>query len=138
MRRDGVVRIRHLHDVLQQPKRISQTVHFRSPVFSIGQIIPNSLNPQRDPNARYIFNSERDVSQAEICRQGKSKECIVVRLSVHENLIRPELVTRLGKKAPDDIQRDVCSDAGSCSLCYSSKLRVHSTSLYLVALVPRR
>ena len=138
MRRDGVVRIRHSHDVLQQPKGISQTFHFRSPVFSIGRIIPYSVNPQRDPNAQYSFNSERDALQSEICRQGKSKECIVVRLSVHENLIRPGLVTLLKKKAPDDLQRDVCSDAGSCFLCYSSKLRVHSTSLYLVALSPRR
>jgi hypothetical protein len=133
MRRGGVVRIRHLHDVHQQPKGISQTVHLRSPVLSIGQIIPNSVNPQRDPNAKYVFDSERDASQSEICRQAENKECIVVRLSVHENVIRPGLVTPFGKKAPDDLQRDVCGDAGSFFLCHSLKPRVHSTSLYLVA-----
>src|SRR5712691_8058410 len=37
---------------------------------------------QRDPEARYSFDSERDASQSEICRQGKGrdKECIIVRL----------------------------------------------------------
>lgn len=43
-----------------------------------GQFIPNSVNPQRDPNTDYIFDSERDASQSEICRQGKNKECIIV------------------------------------------------------------
>ncbi|KAH9997497.1 hypothetical protein BJV77DRAFT_983062 [Russula vinacea] len=44
----------------------------------------------RNPNAQYSFDSERNASQSEICRQGKNKECIIVRLSVHEN-IRPGL-----------------------------------------------
>jgi hypothetical protein len=36
---------------------------------------------QRDPEARYSFDSERDAPQSEICRQGKGrdKECIIVR-----------------------------------------------------------
>jgi hypothetical protein len=39
------------------------------------------INPQRDPHARYILDSERDASQSEICRQGKGrdKECMIVR-----------------------------------------------------------
>ena len=38
---------------------------------------------QRDPDARYTLDSERDASQSEICRQGKGedKECIIVRFS---------------------------------------------------------
>jgi len=81
----SVVRIRYsteftLHDALQQRKGISQTVHFRSPAFfSYDQFIPDLVNPQRDPNAHYIFDSERDASQSEICRQSKNKECIIVR-----------------------------------------------------------
>lgn len=47
--------------------------------YSYGQFIFNSLNPQRDPNAHYVFDSERDASQSEICRQSKNKECIIVR-----------------------------------------------------------
>lgn len=43
-----------------------------------GQFIPNSVNPQRDPNTDYVFDSERDATQSEICRQGKNKECIIV------------------------------------------------------------
>jgi len=85
--------------------------------FSYGQFIPNSVNPQRDPNAHYVFDSERDASQSEICRQSKNKECMIVRLSVHENH-QPNrgLVDTFfwGKKASDDIQGIVCSDAGSC------------------------
>jgi hypothetical protein len=43
-----------------------------------GQFVPDSVNPQRDPNTDYIFDSERDASQSEICRQSKNKECIIV------------------------------------------------------------
>jgi hypothetical protein len=52
------------------------------PLFFIpyDQFIPDSVNPQRDPNAHYSFDSERDASQSEICRQSKNKECIIVRL----------------------------------------------------------
>jgi hypothetical protein len=37
---------------------------------------------QRDPEALYSFDGERDASQSKICRQGKGrdKECITVRL----------------------------------------------------------
>jgi hypothetical protein len=57
------------------------------PLFSYAQFIPNSVNPQRAPNTPYTFDSERGASQSEICRQGKNKECIIVRLSVHEKII---------------------------------------------------
>jgi hypothetical protein len=68
--------------------------------FSYGQFIPNSVNPQRDPNTPYTFDSERGASQSEICRQGKSKECIIVRLSAHKNRHPTgELLTPLGEKS---------------------------------------
>jgi len=38
----------------------------------------------RDPNSKYIFDSERDASQSEICRQSKSKECIVLQMTSRE------------------------------------------------------
>jgi hypothetical protein len=72
-----------VHDALQQREGISQAVHFRSPTFfSYGQFIPDSVNPQRDPNAPYSFDSERDATQSEICRQNKNKECIIVGLKI--------------------------------------------------------
>jgi len=42
----------------------------------------NPIHMQRDPEAWYSLDSERDASQSEICRQGKGrdKECILVRL----------------------------------------------------------
>src|SRR6266566_851651 len=70
------------------------------PLFSYGQFIPNSVNPQRAPNTPYTFDSERGASQSEICRQGKNKECIIVRLSVHENHHPTgDLLTPLGGKS---------------------------------------
>jgi len=42
-------------------------------------------NPQRDPNAHYIFDSERDASQSEICRQSKkNKECMILQMTSRE------------------------------------------------------
>jgi len=40
----------------------------------------------RDPNAHYIFDSERDASQSEICRQGKNlnKECMILQMTSRE------------------------------------------------------
>ncbi|KAH9966422.1 hypothetical protein BC827DRAFT_663180 [Russula dissimulans] len=38
----------------------------------------------RNPNAIYTFDSERDASQSEICRQGKGKECIILRMTSRE------------------------------------------------------
>ncbi|KAH9981522.1 hypothetical protein BGW80DRAFT_337329 [Lactifluus volemus] len=35
----------------------------------------------RNPNAQYTFDSERDASQSEICRQGKGKECIILQMT---------------------------------------------------------
>lgn len=82
-----------------------------------------SLKPiymQRDPEARYFFDSERDASQSEICRQGKGrdKECIIVRLlrfrfakaSTNRRIVKfyqthtPYLspFNNNNKKAPDD------------------------------------
>jgi hypothetical protein len=66
--------------------------------FHMGQFIPNSVNPQRDPNMPYTFDSERGASQSEICRQGKNKECIIVRLSVQENNHNRRLVDTVGGK----------------------------------------
>jgi hypothetical protein len=59
---------------------ISVRIHSLS--FVTGSSDP--VGAQRDPNVQYTFDSERDASQSEICRQGKGKgkECIIVRLSV--------------------------------------------------------
>jgi len=39
----------------------------------------------RDPNAHYIFDSERDASQSEICRQSKkNKECMILQMTSRE------------------------------------------------------
>ena len=84
--------------------------------FICSHYIPDSLNPQRDPNALYSFDSERDASQSEICRQRKNKECIIVgpfrsrkKTSPSRRLVDTSLG---GKKAPDDLQGVVCCDAG--------------------------
>ena len=70
------------------------------PLFSYGQFITDSVNPQRDPNAHYSFDSERDASQSEICRQSKNKECIIVRLSVYKNQHPTgNLLTHVGGKS---------------------------------------
>lgn len=73
--------------------------------------LPNSINPQRDPNALYTFDSERDASQSEICRQGKGKQCIIVCLFSRYCLSQAELMTlkifelKKKKKGSDDLQR---------------------------------
>jgi hypothetical protein len=38
----------------------------------------------RNPNAQYSFDSERNASQSEICRQGKNKECIILQMTSRE------------------------------------------------------
>ncbi|KAI0282199.1 hypothetical protein BGY98DRAFT_139226 [Russula aff. rugulosa BPL654] len=38
----------------------------------------------RDPNAHYSFDSERDATQSEICRQSKNKECIILQMTSRE------------------------------------------------------
>jgi hypothetical protein len=67
---------------------LKQFISVRPLFFQNGRFIPDSVIPQRNPNAQYSFDSERNASQSEICRQGKNKECIIVRFSVHENVRR--------------------------------------------------
>lgn len=40
------------------------------------------MRVQKAPNARYTFDSERDATQSELCREekGKPNDCIIVRM----------------------------------------------------------
>jgi hypothetical protein len=67
---------------------LRQFISVRPLFFHVNSFL-TQFNPQRDPNAHYIFDSERDATQSEICRQSKNKECIIVRLSVHRKIVHP-------------------------------------------------
>ena len=68
---------------------------------------------QEDPDSKYTFDSERDATQSEICREGKklSKKCITVcTLPVRLTAILTRTSTHVA--APNALNANVRSDAG--------------------------